>query len=92
MAEMFNRLPEMMPKGALGSMITFYHNDGWEDQDIDAEVGFLVSDIVASDAIEISDPDVQIRTLPAVETMVTVVRVCHASNALFTSEWQPQGC
>ncbi|MBV7328455.1 MerR family transcriptional regulator [Chloroflexi bacterium TSY] len=80
MYEMSLLLPRMLPSGSLSHMIAFIHDDGWEDQEVDAEVGYILNDtdehdIVTLDGLDSDGYDVQIRTLPAVEAMATAIRV-----------------
>ena len=80
MYEMSLLLPRMVHPDSINHMIAFIHDDGWEDQEVDAEVGYILNDaaehsIVTVDGLDTDGYDVQIRTLPAVETMATAIRV-----------------
>lgn len=73
-------LPRMVPQGSLSYMIAFIHDDSWKDQEIDAEVGYILSDMADHDIVTVygfdtDGYDVQIRTFPSVETMATAIRV-----------------
>lgn len=75
MYEMMRLLPARVGRGALGHMIAFVHNDGWQDEDIDAEMGYIVTGDIP-DSLSLPDGrELHIRTLPAVEMMATTTRV-----------------
>lgn len=73
--EMSRQLPAQVGQSRLGHMMVIIHADTWEDDSLDMEIGYLTHDL-DTPSIRLSDEDeMQLRTVPAVEHMLTLVRV-----------------
>ncbi|NDJ34769.1 MAG: MerR family transcriptional regulator [Chloroflexi bacterium] len=75
--EMHRLLPERV--GALGRFAVIIHSDVFDLADLDLEMGFFLEDPIGAEPGTLSTGDVlSVRTLPAVSTMLTAVRVGNA--------------
>lgn len=75
MYEIHRLLPQRAGHSILGNFGIVFHSEGFETEDIDVEMGFLLEQDFM-DEIHLSDGRVMTtRTIPAVETMATIARV-----------------
>jgi DNA-binding transcriptional MerR regulator len=75
MAEMHRSLPRLAGRSVIGQFALLFSSDSFQTENIDVEMGFLLdSDVLGT--VRLSDGRVMtVRTLPAIETMATVVHV-----------------
>jgi DNA-binding transcriptional MerR regulator len=70
-----NRLPQRAGKNVLGNFAIVFHSEGFDTENVDVEMGFLLEQS-SFDRLTLSKGRVMtVRTIPAVETMATIVSV-----------------
>jgi DNA-binding transcriptional MerR regulator len=70
-----NRLPQHAGKNVLGNFAIVFHSEGFDTENVDVEMGFLLEHS-SFDRLTLSEGRVMtVRTIPAVETMATIVSV-----------------
>jgi len=75
MYELHRLLPERIGKGVLGNFVLIMHSDGFDTENVDVEMGFLIEQ-ESLPAVTLSKGQVMtVRTLPAIETAATLVCV-----------------
>ena len=75
MRELHRQLPSRVSKGTLGNFAVVFHSDSFDTENVDVEMGFLLTHERA-DSFALSEGRVlTLRTVPAVETMATMVCV-----------------
>lgn len=75
MYELHNLLPQRAGRSILGDFGLIFHSDGFTTENIDVEMGFLLQQNFL-DTIQLGDGKrMTTRTVPAVPTMATLVRV-----------------
>jgi len=75
MYELHNLLPQRAGRSILGNFGLIFHSDGFKTENIDVEMGFLLQQNFL-DTIQLGDGKrMTTRTVPAVPTMATLVRV-----------------
>ncbi len=75
MYEIHRLLPQRAERSILGNFGLLFHSEGFETENIDVEMGFLLEQDFM-DEVRLSDDQIMTtRTVPAVETMVTLARV-----------------
>jgi DNA-binding transcriptional MerR regulator len=68
-----NRLPQRAGKNVFGNFAIAFHGEGFETENVDVEMGFLLEHS-NFDKLTLSEGRVMtVRTIPAVETMATIV-------------------
>ncbi len=75
MAEMHRFLPDKVGRKSLGHFIAIMHSEMFESEDVDLEMGFVLSESTTATIMLPSERMMNLRTLPAVAMMVTAVRV-----------------
>ena len=73
--ELTRHLPSQVRGSALGHIMVIIHSDVWQDEDLDFEFGFVVEDEIEQESFVVGDTQLAIRDVPAVEHMLTIVRV-----------------
>src|ERR1700730_2155769 len=75
MTEMHRSLPRLAGRSVIGQFALLFSSESFQTENIDVEMGFLLdSDVLGT--VLLSDGRVMtVRTLPAIETMATVVHV-----------------
>lgn len=73
--EMHQMLPRTVGKSNMGTYIAILHNEGYPNGKIDLEMGIVVTGDFNQPLTLPSGQQMHVRTLPAVETMVTSVQV-----------------
>ena len=101
MTEMLRALPKAVGQKSLGPFTAILHSEMFDVGDLDIEMGFVASEPFDGHMTLPSERTVRWRTLPAVETMITAVRVglpqtahpCRAALATWieTSGYQLDG-
>ncbi len=71
--KLYKQLPEKVGKINLSHIMVIIHSDVWEDEDLDMEVGFLVSDRVQGVTLE--NYSMTLTQLAPVNHMLTLVRI-----------------
>jgi DNA-binding transcriptional MerR regulator len=80
-----NRLPQRAGKNVLGNFAIVFHSDGFDTENVDVEMGFLLEQS-SFDRLTLSEGRVMtVRTIPAVETMATIVSVGIAHHISYYS-------
>lgn len=75
MYEIHRLLPQQAGRSILGNFGLLFHSEGFETENIDVEMGFLLEQDFM-DEVRLSDDRIMTtRTVPAVETMATLARV-----------------
>lgn len=68
-----NRLPQRAGKNVFGNFAIVFHGEGFDTENVDVEMGFLLEQS-NFDRLTLSEGRVMtVRTIPAVETMATIV-------------------
>jgi effector-binding domain-containing protein len=73
--EMKNSLPSSVSRKSLGPLTAIVHSEMFGSDTIDIEMGFVIPESLDSPVAFGHGREMMMRTLPAVETMVTAVRV-----------------
>jgi len=73
--EMVKRLPAQVGRTNLQHIMVVIHSETWEDDDLDMEIGYIVSDDIADKSIDIGDTEMTLHHLPPMPNMLTLVRV-----------------
>ena len=73
--EMYRTLPATVGDKNLGPLTAIMHNEGYANTDVDLEMGFVITGTFYDSVALQSGHLMTMQTLPAVETMVTSVRV-----------------
>lgn len=79
--EMNKLLPSRVPETKLGNFSAVFHGDGFDTENVDAELGFYVSGKVDEMVRLSGGQDLTVRDLPRVETAASVVRVGGVENS-----------
>jgi DNA-binding transcriptional MerR regulator len=80
-----NRLPQRAGKGVLGNFAIVFHSDGFDTENVDVEMGFLLEQS-SFERLALSEGRVMTaRTIPAVETMATIVSIGVAHHISYYS-------
>jgi DNA-binding transcriptional MerR regulator len=75
MAEVHRSLPQLSGRSVIGQFALLFSSDSFETENIDVEMGFLLDGDVLG-TVRLSDGrGMTVRTLPATETMATLVHV-----------------
>jgi DNA-binding transcriptional MerR regulator len=74
MAELHQVLPRLSGRSSIGNFALLFSSESFETENIDVEMGFLLDGDVRETVLLSDGRAMTVRTLPAVETMVT--RVC----------------
>ena len=75
MYEIQRLLPQRAGRSILGNFGLIFHSEGFATEDIDVEMGFLLQQPFLDTVTLSADRVLAVRTVPAVETMATLVRV-----------------
>lgn len=75
MYEIQRLLPQRAGRSVLGNFGLIFHSEGFATQDIDVEMGFLLQQPFFDTVTLSADRVLTVRTVAAVETMATLVRV-----------------
>ena len=75
MYEIQRLLPQRAGRSILGNFGLIFHSEGFATEDIDVEMGFLMQQPFFDTVRLSADRVLTVRTIPAVETMATLVRV-----------------
>lgn len=83
-SQMLNALPAKVGARTMGPLTVIMHSDGFEMENFDVEVGFVLNDEIDGPVALSDEHTFNLRRLPGVETMATVVHVgdvsgCHIS-------------
>ena len=79
--EMNRLLPSRIPDTELGNFAAVFHGEGFDTENVDAELGFYLSEEVVETVQLSGGQDLTIRDLPRVETAACVVRVGGVENS-----------
>ncbi len=74
-AELARQLPAQVGQSKLKSIMVIIHSETWEDENLDMEVGYLVTDDIGQHEIVVHDQQMTLREVPPVEYMLTLVRM-----------------
>jgi len=75
MIELHRSLPRLAGRGVIGQFALLFSSDDFETENVDLEMGFLLDNDIPG-AVPLSDGRAMtVRTLPATETMATLVHV-----------------
>ena len=80
MAEMQGVLPRLAGKSAIGQFALRFLSESFETENIDVEMGFLLDGDVPKTVLRSDGRTMTVHTLPAVETMATLVSVGIANH------------
>lgn len=75
MYEIQRLLPQRAGRSVLGNFGLIFHSEGFATQDIDVEMGFLLQQPFFDTVTLSADRVLTVKTIPAVESMATMVRV-----------------
>lgn len=75
MMEMQHALPEVVAKNAIGNLTAILHSESFGEDDIDLEIGYIMLEYQDTSLTLPSNRTMTMRTLPAVEQMITTVFV-----------------
>jgi Predicted transcriptional regulators len=73
MYEMHRLLPERLGKGVLGNFLLIMHSDDFDTENVDVEMGFVLEGKSSKTVALSEDRMLTLRTLPAIETVATLV-------------------
>ena len=79
--EMNQLLPSRIPEKTLGKFMAVFHGNGFDTENVDAEIGFTLNDPVDETLQLSTGQDLSMRTLPRVETAACIVRVGGVENS-----------
>lgn len=75
MSDLHRLLPRQIRNNALGSFALIMHSDGFETENIDVEMGFLLETADVTSITVSEGRTLAVRSIPAAETMATMVCV-----------------
>jgi DNA-binding transcriptional MerR regulator len=75
LTELHRSLPRQTGRSALGQFALMFHSDSFETENVDVEMGFLLDGDFLETFLLSDGRAMTVRTLPAVETMATMVSV-----------------
>ena len=73
--EMYKQLPAKVGRTNIQNIMVVIHSESWEDDNLDMEIGFIVSDEVDKNHINVADAQMTLHQLPPMPSMLTLVRV-----------------